>query len=84
MTTKRIFSRPRLFATLFFLSFAWTFPGCALTESDPPPVPHATSKAFAQCRSCHATGESGAPVTDHLQRAECLNCHKPQATTGDQ
>lgn len=51
--------------------------GCALIGSSPPQVPHNTGEPFSDCKSCHATGAQGAPVTDHIKKENCLTCHKP-------
>ncbi len=60
---------------MLVLSVFLTVSGCALTGSSPPPVTHATSDAFQDCRGCHEKGTQGAPKTDHALKDDCLSCH---------
>ena len=52
-------------------------------QPPPPVVPHGTTEAFAQCRTCHvANSPMGAPAlpASHARRnvAICTMCHTPR------
>lgn len=54
-------------------------------EHAPPQIPHATTEAFAQCRTCHvANSPMGAPAppANHANWniAICGMCHTPRAS----
>jgi type IV pilus biogenesis protein CpaD/CtpE len=46
-------------------------------EGFPPLVPHDVEPHTA-CTSCHADPDSGAPLTPHATRTNCLQCHVTQ------
>jgi nitrate reductase cytochrome c-type subunit len=46
-------------------------------EGFPPLVPHDVEPRAA-CTSCHADADSGAPLTPHPYRTNCLQCHVTQ------
>ncbi|WP_407312803.1 hypothetical protein [Desulfosporosinus sp. SB140] len=41
----------------------------------PPKIPHKITEGM-NCKSCHATGANGAPVSPHPNKPNCLSCHK--------
>lgn len=54
-------------------------------EHAPPQIPHATTEAFAQCRTCHvANSPMGAPAPPashaNYNIAICQMCHTPRAS----
>ena len=55
-------------------------------DNAPPAIPHATTEAFAQCRTCHvANSPMGAPAPPashaNWNIAICGMCHVPRART---
>jgi len=46
-------------------------------EGAPPLVPHEIEEEMG-CLDCHRLGDSGAPITPHPERANCVQCHIPQ------
>lgn len=43
--------------------------------TQPPRIPHKISEGM-DCKSCHATGANGAPVSSHPNKPNCVSCHK--------
>ncbi|MDQ7095732.1 hypothetical protein REC12_19255 [Desulfosporosinus sp. PR] len=41
----------------------------------PPKIPHAITEGM-DCKSCHATGANGAPISSHINKPNCVSCHK--------
>ena len=40
-----------------------------------PKIPHKVTDGM-DCKSCHATGINGAPVSPHPNKPNCISCHK--------
>ncbi len=41
-----------------------------------PPNPHGEGEYLeSECNACHLTGVRGAPLFDHPERENCLDCH---------
>jgi len=51
--------------------------GCVFFFSQPPKIPHKVT-AGMDCKSCHATGVNGAPLSSHPNKPNCISCHKTQ------
>ncbi|HZK52857.1 MAG TPA: hypothetical protein VFC84_01445 [Desulfosporosinus sp.] len=51
--------------------------GGVLFFSQTPKIPHEVT-AGMDCKSCHATGINGAPVSPHPNKPNCISCHKTQ------
>ena len=49
--------------------------GCVLFLIQPPKIPHKVTDGM-DCKSCHATGVNGAPVSSHPNKPNCISCHK--------
>jgi len=46
-----------------------------------PAIPHTVSQTNdAHCLTCHVSGENGAAITVHPERANCVECHLPEGT----
>ncbi|GAB6151373.1 hypothetical protein JCM17380_01230 [Desulfosporosinus burensis] len=40
-----------------------------------PAIPHEVTQDM-DCKSCHESGANGAKITKHLDRPNCISCHK--------
>ena len=49
--------------------------GCGSVQG--PKIPHKVIDGM-DCKSCHATGVKGAPVSPHPDKPNCIKCHKVQ------